>query len=273
MLGPVLAALVVLGAQVPPVETTESWGLPLQGEEAETFLKTAKVVSIRKLKSKAVTRPRRIELADGERTIFALFKTIDDYDPKRELADGQVELQFSDSYKYEIAAYELDKLLGLGIVPPAVKRRIKGEDGSLILWVEGAMTEWERLKVKQIHPPDIMAWNNQMFTVRLFLQLIYDTDYNNINNLLVTPDWKVYSIDASRAFRNYPELRREESLLKFSRPFLEGLRGLTMEQLTTNLRKSLTKKQIEAIWARRGLILELAEQRVAEKGEAAVLYD
>ena len=140
-------------------------------------------------------------------------------------------------------------------------------------WVDGAITEWERLKVKKLRPPDIEAWNEQMYTVRLFLQLIYDTDYTNINNLLVTPDWKIYKIDSSRAFRNFEELRREGSLEKFSRTVLESLRKLDRAELEKKLKPWLTKRQINALWIRRGLILDLAERRVAEEGEEAVLFD
>ena len=145
--------------------------------------------------------------------------------------------------------------------------------GSLSLWVEGAMTEWDRLEVRDVHPPDLEAWNKQMHTLRLFLQLIYDTDYNNINNMLVTPDWKIYKIDASRAFRNHFELRKEKSLVRFSRPVLAALGALTEDDLEERLGKWLTKRQIESLWVRRTLILELAERRVAAEGEDAVLFD
>jgi hypothetical protein len=255
-----------------PTETT-TWGLPIEGSEAEEFLKTAEILSVRDFDTKGITRPKRVELRDGQHSCFAVFKTVDEYEPRKQFADGATELGFSDSYKYEIAAYELDKLLGLGIVPPAVERRIKGDTGSLSIWVEGAVTEWERLKVRDVHPPDTVAWNNQMYTIRLFLQLIYDTDFKNIANLLVTPDWKVYKIDSSRAFRTHKELRREESLDRFSRDVLSSLRGLTMEQLKTNLGRWLTKQQIRALWARRDLILELADRRVAEVGEEEALFD
>ena len=110
--------------------------------------------------------------------------------------------------------------------------------------VEGSITEWERLKVRDIHATDTMAWNNQMYTIRLFLQLIYDTDYQNASNLLVTPGWKIYKIDSSRAFRTHKELRNEESLGRFSRPVLESLRALTKEQLEAHLGKWLSKPQI-----------------------------
>ena len=270
----ILAVLFLLTAQqAAQPEPTPAWGLPLHGEEAEHFLRTAKIISIKNFKTKAITHPKKVQLTDGEQTHFALFKIIDEVEPMKHLQGGETELQFTDSFEYEIAAYELDKLLDLGIVPPAVRRRIGTEVGSLGLWVEGAMTEWERLKVRKIHPPDMAAWNERMYTIRLFLQLIYDTDYKNINNLLVTPDWKIYKIDSSRAFRNHKELRREGSLERFSRRVLASLRALTQEDLEERLGRWLTKGQLKALWVRRNLILELADRRVAEEGEEAVLFD
>jgi hypothetical protein len=264
-----LAASLHIEATVPE----PSYGLPLRGEAAERFLRTARVISIRALKSKAVTRPKKVELSDGSLTWSAVFKTIYEYQPVKRFDNGEVELNFTDSFEYEIAAYELDKMLNLGIVPPAVRRRINSEVGSLSLWVEGAMTEWERIEVKKKRPPDLEAWNEQMYTIRLFLQLICDSDYTNINNLLVTPDWKIYKIDSSRAFRTHMELRREGSLERFSRRVLASLRALDRDELETRLDPWLTKKQIEALWVRRGLILDLADRRVAEQGEEAVLFD
>ncbi len=267
------AGLLAIALPVAGATPSPDWGLPLHGEEAENFLKTAAVLSVRPLKSKAVTRPMKVELSDGTRTFSAVFKTIDEYEPVKRFDNGEVELQFTDSFEYEIAAYELDTMLDLGIVPPAIRRRINRDVGSLSLWVEGAMTEWERLKIKEEHPPDLMAWNEQMYTIRLFLQLIADSDYTNINNLLVTPDWKIYKIDSSRAFRNHLKLRREGSLERFSRRVLASLRTLERRALDERLGPWLTRKQIEALWVRRGLILELADRRVAEQGEEAVLFD
>ena len=273
MLSAFVVLFLVMAQQPAQPEPTPVWGLPLHGEEAENFLQTAEVVSVKNFKTKGITRPMKVKLTDGEQTHYALFKTIDDFEPVKQFGGGEKEFQFTDSFEYEIAAYELDKLLGLGIVPPAVQRRIGRQVGSLSLWIEGAMTEWERLKVRGAHPPDMEAWNEQMYTIRLFLQLIYDTDYNNVNNLLVTPDWKIYKIDASRAFRNHKELRREGSLERFSRRVLTSLRALTEEDLKERLGPWLTKGQLKALWVRRNLILELTDRRVAELGEDAVLFD
>jgi hypothetical protein len=248
-------------------------GLPLMGAPSEEFLKSAKVVSVKEFDKLAITRPLKVELTDGHLTCYAVFKTIDQVAVKMKFSDGRTELRFSDRYRYEIAAYELDKLIGLGIVPPTVKRQIGRETGSLSLWVENSMTEWERLKVRDLHPPDLEMWNNQIHTIRLFQQLIWDTDYRNISNLLVTADWKIYKIDSSRAFRTHDTLRREESLRRFSRSLLERLRELSRKELKARLGRWLSKEQIEALWARRGLILELADRRIAEFGEDAVLFD
>lgn len=248
-------------------------GLPMVGADAEEFLRTAEVVAVRDLDVPGVTRPRKVELSDGRRTAFAVFKTVDEHAMRKRFPDGSTELHFSDSFKYEIAAYELDKLLGLTLVPPAVARTIGRDEGALSLWVEGARTEAERLEAKDGSPPDNVAWSNQIQTVRLFLELIRDTDYRNVNNLLVTSDWKVYTIDSSRAFRATAKLQEEKSLQRFSRRVLASLEALDRATVDQRLGAWLDARQLDGLWARRNLILELAARRIAERGEAATLFD
>ena len=158
------------------------------------------------------------------------------------------------------------------MVPPTVERRIGREVGSLQLWVEGAMTEWNRKKIEKLSPPDMEAWNNQISTIKLYLQLIWDTDYNNISNVMVDSQWRVWKVDASRAFYVDSELRREDSLTRFSRSFLAALQALDRDELEQTLGPWLNRKQIKSLWQRRDRILELAQERVAEFGES-VLYD
>ena len=111
-----------------------------------------------------------------------------------------------------------------------------------------------------------------MYTIRLFKQLTYDTDYNNVSNLLVDPDFRIYAIDFSRAFRLYNSLRKEESLGRFSRTVIDQLRNLDKETLLEKLGPWLTKGQIKSLLKRRDQILELVEERIAERVEAAVMY-
>ncbi len=180
-------------------------------------------------------------------------------------------VDFADSWKHEVAAYELDKLIGLDLVPPTVERTFGRTAGSLQMWVEGAMTEADR-KQKKIEPPDPRAWNEQMYKVRLLHQLTYNTDSRNIRNVLIDPSFRVYAIDFSRAFMAYNDLRSEKELTRFSRSVLEALKALDRPTLDAKLGRWLTGPQIDSILKRRDKILALAAQSVGEQGEAAVLY-
>lgn len=246
-------------------------GLPLQGEEAEEFLKSAKVVGRRTLEV-GITRPEQFTLSDGNRTLKAVCKTVDQFRPGITRFDqGGFEVDFQDSYKNEVAAYELDKILGLNLVPPTVERTIQGQRGCLQLWVEGSMTELDRKK-KNLRTSDPQSWNEQMFKVRLLHQITHNTDFNNIRNILVDPDFRIYAIDHSRSFRLSETLLAEEDLVRFSRSALARLRRLDRATLEEKMGRWLSAKQIDALLKRRDLIVSRADRLVAEKGEEAVLY-
>jgi hypothetical protein len=267
-----LAAATFVGlAWSVPLPAEEPFGLPLSGEAAETFLRTAEVVRKRAL-SLGITHSDQYTLSDGTRTHRAVWKTIDEF--KRGVTSfegGGVIVDFADSYKHEIAAYELDKLLGLELVPPTVERTFGRTTGSLQMWVEGAMTEADR-KQKKIDPPDPRAWNEQMYKVRLLHQLTYNTDARNIRNVLIDRAFRVYAIDSSRAFVPYDDLRSDKDLARFSRPALEALKALDRPTLDAKLGRWLSGPQIAGLLKRRDRILALADRRVREQGEAAVLY-
>ena len=89
---------------------------------------------------------------------------------------------------------------------------------------------------------------------------------------MVDSEWRIWKVDASRAFHADSGLRREDSLTRFSRPFLSALEDLDQDELGAALGSWLNKRQIEALWQRRDRVLSLAEERVAELGES-VLYD
>jgi hypothetical protein len=266
-----VAALAVVSACAPAVSAQEPSGLPLTGEAAEAFLRTAEVVRKKGI-GQGITHPDQYTLTDGTRTCKAVWKTIDEF--KRGVTSfegGGVIVDFADSWKHEVAAYELDKLVGTGLVPPTVERSFGRTKGSLQMWVEGAMTEAERKK-RTLAPPDPQRWNEQMYQVRLLHQLTYNTDYRNISNVLSDPSFRVYAVDFSRAFVSYASLRSEQELVRFPRSVLEALKALDRPTLDARLGRWLTGPQIEGLLKRRDKILALAERRVREQGEAAVLY-
>jgi hypothetical protein len=245
-------------------------GLPLRGAEAETFLRTAKVVKRRAL-GKGVTGSDQLTLSDGTATHLAVWKTIDE--SRRGLTTfpgvGAI-LDYEDSYRFEIAAYELDKLLGFDLVPPTVERTIGRQRGAVQMWIEGAMSEADR-KRKGLTPPDVDAWNAQIYRLRLFHQLTFDWDAQNIENTLLDASFRVYGIDFSRSFAVYDKVRREQLLERFSRRDLEALRRLDEDRLRGTIGKWVSVPQIRALLKRRDQILAIAAERVAEKGESAVL--
>jgi hypothetical protein len=266
-----LAAPLGAAGQAPPPPPPLSFGLPLTGTEAEAFLRAATVVKRTPLGT-GVTRSYQVTLTDGTRVHRAIWKTIDEHKMGLQRLEGAgLEFDFRDSWKSEVAAYELDKLLGLGLVPPTVERRLGGRTGSLQMWVEQAMTDDQRRK-KGLEAADATAWNAQMHRVRLLHQLTYNTDYRNVRNVLIDPSFRIYAVDSSRAFRIQTELLTPDDLVCFSRAALERLAALDRPTLEARLRSWLGKRQIDGLLARRDAILALVKQRVAERGEDAVLY-
>ncbi|TDI38654.1 MAG: hypothetical protein E2P02_20115 [Acidobacteria bacterium] len=262
-----LAAIVSLV----PMMLEGGYGLPLTGDEAEAFLREARIVGMKPI-GVGITKPMKVTLSDGERTHHAVFKSID------EIRHGVVrgrnggfQTAFKDSYKYEIAAYELDKLLGLDLVPPTVEREIDGKRGSLQLWVEGAFTELDR-REKNLETDDYVTWSNQQYKLRLLQQLTYNDDAHNIRNVIYDPSFRVYCIDNSRSFRHFHSLADKSGLRRFSRSALESLKALDAPTLKAKLGAWLANIEIKAVLARRDLLVELATTLAADLGEDAIYY-
>ena len=241
-----------------------------QGKAAEDFLTKARIVSTRPMGT-GITRPFRVTLELDGVTRQAVFKSIDERKAGvTTMPDGTSEIDFQDSWQTEIAAYTVDRIIGLGLVPATVERRVEGKVGSLQWFVEVMATEAERLEQK-LSPPDTEDWNEQIFTTRLFDQLIANVD-RHLKNILVTKEYKLRLIDHSRSFRINRSLAKPELLTRFSRSLLEGLTRLEKKDLQKQVGKYLTSGQIDRLLNRRDAILALAKKRIAEQGEAAVLY-
>jgi hypothetical protein len=241
----------------------------LTKEQIKEFLLTAKIVGAKESK-KGITHTKRLTLSDGKITHDASFQPIDEHKTNVQLAKG-TELNFVDSYKYNIAAYALAEMLGVeDMLPVYVERKYKGDPGSLSWWLPVKMDEEERVKQK-IAVPDADAWNDQMYRIRVFDQLVYDID-DNLTNVLIGEDWKIWRIDFTRAFRLQKDLRGPNNLVRCDRQLLAKLRTLDGDQLAEKTKHYLTKDEVKAVMARRDKIVARFQQLVSEKGEAAVLY-
>jgi len=242
----------------------------LTKDQIKTFLSKAKVVAS-KQSSKGVTSPWRLTLSDGTVTHDASFQAIDEHKTNVTMASGRTEMNFVDSYKYNIAAYALAELLGMDdMLPVYVERSWKGNPGSLSWWLPVKMDEADRVK-QNIKVPDPDAWNNQMYKIRVFDQLVYDDD-PNLTNVLIGPDFKIYRVDFSRAFRLYKDLRDPKNLVRCDRQLLEKLKALDANQLSEKTKRYLSKDEVKAVMARRDKIVAQFQQMITEKGEKEVLY-
>src|SRR5438128_2026033 len=234
------------------------------------FLLNARVVNSRQ-SSKGITNPWRLTLSDGNATHEASFQSVDEHKTKMEFDDGHVELDFVDSYKYNLGAYKLAEILGIeDIMPVYVERKWNGRSGSLSWWLPVKMDEGERLKQK-ISAPDPDGWNKQMYRIRVFDELVYDTDAN-LTNVLIGEDWKIWRVDFSRSFRLFKDLKNSKNLVQCDRQLFANLKTLDSNAVMQKTGSYLTRLEAQAVMARRDKIVAYFEKLICEKGESKVLY-
>jgi hypothetical protein len=243
---------------------------PLTDAQKERFLLTAKVLS-RRSEPRGGTGTERVTLSLNGLEHEAHVQAIEGYDLQVQVRGEELGLR--DNWRNNVAAYRLDRLLGLGMVPVTVDRRDDLYETSFTWWVDDfLMDERSRLK-RKLAAPDAQAWDRQLGAVRIFDQLIYNLD-RNTGNVLIDEDWRVWIIGHSRAFRVYTKLQAPKSLgARCPRGLLDGLRRLdklTMEKSMTGL---LDSDRIDGLLARRDTIVGHFEKRIAEAGEQEVLYD
>jgi len=261
LLAAALAAVAVCGAGPAPSD-----------REIERFLLEGRVISIEEI-GIGVTRPRRVVLEWSDRSARAAFKTVDIAQRGKvvEFASGRRDVDFTDRFRYERAAYLLDRRLGLGMVPVAVIREIDDQQGALIEWVEGAVSEQTRRRERGDAPLELQR---QQRLMHLFDALIANDD-RNLANQLITEDGRLHLIDHSRSFRRTTKLPPvfANSLAGVTRPLLRELGSLELAGLVDVMDGTLTKVEIRAMLKRRDRILEkIAADREAV-GDAAVFID
>jgi len=261
----VLAQAWTSQAQAPP----EATSVALTPDEMRVFLAEARIVKTRR-NGKGVTASQIATLSDGRVTHEAQVQTVDVARAFFQ-AGGRTEVNFRDSYKYNIAGYELARLLGMDNVPMSVERRVQGAIGAVTWWLDDVlMDEKERIK-KNVRVPDQVRRGQQVQIMRVFDQLIQNVDRNQ-GNLVWDRSWKLWLVDHTQAFRLGKELTKLDDLASCDRSLFDALRRLTAEALKGAVGNSLTGPEIEAVMARRDLLVEHFDAQIAKRGEAAVLF-
>ena len=240
----------------------------------EEFLKTAKIVNQDQPLSEreAVTEPWRLTLEKDGITKHGWWKNV----------EGRRK-GYLEGWRYEIAAYRLDKLVGLNMVPPTVEKNFQGDKGSCQLEVRYKMMYRQKVKDKIDIPSEkVRGYNRATYLQRAFDNLIANED-RNMGDILLTEDWHLILIDHSRSFRTSKKFiknliftKKHKSgpkLMKMlPRIFVEKLKVLTFELIKNAVGEYLTEKEINAVLARRDLILKEINRLIKEYGENKVLY-
>src|SRR5712675_805712 len=257
--------LIVIASLLLPFAAPAADDTPLTKEQIKQFLQTAEVIKSKQT-GKGVTHPWRLTLSNGAITHDASFQAVDVHKAQMKLESGRSEIDFNDSYRFNIAAYELAELIGLDdMLPVYVERKWQGKSGSLSWWLPVKMDDADRV-LKKIVAPDTDKWNKQMYRVRVFDELVYDTD-PNLTNVLIGEDWTIWRVDFSRAFRTLKDLREPKNLVKCDRQLFEKLKALKAEELTEKTKRYLTKSAVNGVMARRDKIVATFQTLIAEKGE------
>jgi hypothetical protein len=254
-------------AQSTDTSTTQSVLTP---DEMERFLRQADIVATRSSK-KGVTNAKQVTLFDGRLRHDAQLQDVDIALPMFDVGPKHSEVNFKDTYRYNIAGYRLSRLLGLDNVPMSVERRVNGKPAAMTWWLDDVMLDEGGRQKKKTAGPNPSRTASQLHILRVFDELIQNRDRNS-GNLLWTSDWKMWMIDHTRAFRLGKDLLKPQQLERIERSLFEKMRGLTVPGLAAVMERSLTKDEIEALIARRDTIVKLFDDRIALRGEATVLF-
>jgi hypothetical protein len=242
----------LIGLLVSPAFAADHWTTA----EEEDFLQSAKITSEEPV-GKGIKHSRKAILTAGSREHAAQIQTVDIYTPLFKGADGSQETEFKDSWKFNVAAYRLAKLLHVtNMVPVAVARVVDGKPAALSWWIDDvAMDEKERL-AKKAEPPNPSRWNDQMDTIRTFDQLIYNMDRSQ-ENILIAKNWDVWMIDHTRAFRKWAVLRNPAMIAHCNPELLRALKDLPRSAVERELGPYLTQDEISGLMARRDIIVDM----------------
>ncbi len=240
----------------------------------EEFLKTAEITSFYQQKSReAVTEPWVLTLEKDGIKKQALWKDI----------EGRKKTGYMENWKWEIAAYRLDKYLGLNMVPPTVEKRFQGNIGSCQLWVD----YWIKATAKNEQKIKVLSYKVFYYNRATYLRWAWDNLIANADrhsgNFFITKDWRIILPDHSRSFRTskkftkkliYTEKHKEgpKVMKELPRAFVEKLKALNFEAIKDVVGEYLTDKEINALLVRRDLIIDEINKRIKKLGEDKVLY-
>jgi hypothetical protein len=246
----------------------------------EKFLATAEIVKSERL-GEGVTIPWKLTLRSGDVEKKAVWK-------------GTTGLQ---EWRYEIAAYRLDKLLGLAMLPPSVERDFNGKRGALVLWADSKTSllklvednEKARQAGRPEDPPRPFeeTVGRGKYATRIWDCLVANEDRTQ-ENVLYTDDWRTLLIDHSYAFRSEGEyadklVYGKNGIKKYAggdlilikqapRALMERIKALDAESIKAAAGNYLTDSEIAAVLKRKVILISEVEEMAKMIGEGKFYF-
>ncbi len=262
------------GEPTPPSDYLwlDIYGKPLPFQDQDTIreaMRSARVVSQEPV-GRGVAGSVKLVLEYDSNRFHAVFRAIDRTEKVR--SSTRMRRTYRDSHIFEVAAYEVDQMLGIHRVPPAVRRTVDGRDGSVQIWLEATAAEDELLREDRLDPPDVRSWRRQKQVMRVFDTLVANTDRNQ-GNILIDRNWRLWFIDHTRTFGESTRLLYVDRITACDRQQWMALGKIDEATLRQRLHPYLTTKQIARLLLRRLKLIDHIQKLIDKNGEDAVLFD
>lgn len=182
-----------------------------------------------------------VQVAAFDKTVFAYFKP----------------LSGDEGFNAEIAAYRLDRLLGLYMVPVTVRREIAGQMGTLQYVPVAALNESERVSSgKGDHA--ICSMSKQSGAMYVFDTLIHNTTRSPLSMLYGPEDFQLMLVDHGNSFglQNGSPAYLKNVEFAVGDEWRAALLAITDEKLRENLEDVLDKGRLAALSMRRDELIK-----------------
>lgn len=223
----------------------------LSDRNLRDLLAMAEIIDWRYL-GRGSTRPRLLELEKNGASQRGIFKSV-------EISETEP----VDRYQHEMAAYRLDRALGLNMVPVTVLREIDGQMGSVQEWVEGAIDR----EAAEAYDLDLFSSDgvaDQLARAAIFDILIGNADRQANDFLCLIGKHRLFFVDHSKAFSTSTEIDWvEQGAVSVDPDFVEAIQRLDRHSLIQELGELISEEQIDALLLRRDKIVEHVLSRAA----------
>jgi hypothetical protein len=206
----------------------------MTADELQNFLQTKEIMAVDDVDGRTI-----VKVNDGKRTVSAIFSN-----PR-----GR-------NFFPSVAAYRLDRLLNLEMVPVTVKREVEGKSGSLQFWPGNTTDESARSAAGQ----GGSAWcslTEQWPAMYVFDVLIFNEGRSQQRMLYDKSSWRLILSEHDRAFstKKGRPAHLKNAPITVGQGWRDALAELDDEVIVENLNDVLDKRRLKALQSRRDEIL------------------